>query len=55
MNDSSIKNIPWAFTGFPSEAFKKEVGNALLEYVQGNKKWDEIKTIVTDKWKSERD
>lgn len=54
MKDDSVKNIPWAFSSFPSEAFKKTTGNALLDYVQGNKKWEEIKTIITDKWKSER-
>lgn len=55
MNDAEIKNIPWSFSAFPSEAFKKEVGNALLDYAQGKKKWDEIKTIITNKWKSERE
>ncbi len=54
MKDDKYKNVPWAFTAFPSEAFKKDVGNALLDYVQGNKKWEEVKQIITDKWKSER-
>ena len=54
MKDDSVKNIPWIFTGFPSEAFKKEVGSSLLEYVQGNKKWDDVRKSITDKWKSER-
>ena len=31
------------------EEFKKAVGNALLDYVQGNKKRDEIKKIITGK------
>lgn len=53
LNDDKIEVIPWIFTAFPSEEFKKAVGNALLDYVQGNKKWDEIKKIITDKWKSE--
>lgn len=55
MNDDSVKNIPWAFTAFPSENFKKSVGSALLDYVQGEKKWDDVKSIIKDKWKSERD
>ncbi len=55
MKDDSVKNIPWAFSAFPSDAFKREVGNALLDYAQGTKKWDEIKKIITKKWKSERD
>ena len=54
MKDDSVKNIPWIFTGFPSEAFKKEVGSSLLDYVQGNKKWEDVRKSITDKWKSER-
>lgn len=55
MNDDSVENIGWIFTAFPSDEFKRAVGSALLDYVQGNKKWDEVKKIITDKWKSERD
>ncbi len=54
MTDSSVKNIPWAFSSFPSDAFKKDVGSALLDYVQGEKKWEDVKKVITDKWKSER-
>lgn len=55
MEDDKVKNIPWVFTAFPSEAFKKEVGNALLDYAQGSKKWSDVEKAVIDKWKSERD
>ena len=54
MADDSVKNIPWAFSSFPSDAFKKDVGSALLDYVQGEKKWEDVKKVITDKWKSER-
>ena len=54
MNDASVKNIPWAFSSFPSDAYKKDVGSALLDYVQGEKKWEDVKKVITDKWKSER-
>ena len=54
LSDSSYENIPWIFTAFPSEAFKKDVGNALLDYAQGSKKWDEVEKTVISKWKSER-
>lgn len=53
LNDESVKSIPWIFTSFPSESYKKSVGSALLDYVQGNKKWDEVKKTISDKWKSE--
>lgn len=55
MNDGAVKNIPWVFTAFPSDAFKRDVGSALLDYAQGTKKWDEVKNTVISKWKSERD
>lgn len=54
MNDQSVENIPWTFSAFPSEAFKREVGSALLDYAQGVKKWEDVKKIITEKWKSER-
>lgn len=55
MKEKDVKNIPWAFTAFPSDSFKREVGNGLLEYVQGDKKWEETVENTIKKWKSERD
>lgn len=55
MKDESTETVPWIFTAFPGEAYKKAVGSALLDYVQGGKKWEEVKSVVTDKWKSERE
>lgn len=54
MNDTSKENIPWIFTGFPSENFKTAFGDALLEYVQGSKTFEEVVEIVKNKWQSER-
>lgn len=47
-------SVVWTFAAFPSEDFKNYFGDALLEYVQGGKTWDEVVTIVKDSWKSER-
>lgn len=54
LNDDKKEIIPWIFTAFPSENFKKETGNALLEYVQGGKTYEEVRNTVKNKWKSER-
>ena len=54
MNDDSLTTVPWIFTSFPSEAYKKEVGSALNDYVQGDKKWEDVEKSITEKWKSER-
>lgn len=54
IKDTNIKNIPWVFSAMPSDAFKKEVGNQLLAYVQGDAQWEEIRSKIIEKWKSER-
>lgn len=54
LEKENINTIPWAFTGYPGESFKTDFGNALLEYVQGNKKWDEVVSEIKNFWKEER-
>lgn len=54
MNDNTLETVPWIFTSFPSDVFKTEVGGALLEYVQGNKKFEDVEQKVKSMWKSER-
>ncbi|HHZ06054.1 MAG TPA: ABC transporter substrate-binding protein [Clostridiales bacterium] len=49
-----IENPVWLFTAFPSEQFKSDFGAALLEYVQGQKTWDDVSKTVTESWKTER-
>ena len=54
MNDNTLETVPWIFTSFPSDVFKTEVGGALLEYVQGNKKFEDVEQKVKSMRKSER-
>lgn len=54
MKDENLETVPWVFTAFPGETFKKAVGNALLDYAQGKKEWDKIKDEIVKSWKSER-
>lgn len=54
MNDTSKQTLPWTFTAFPSDVFKKEVGDGLLQYVQGNREWHDVEGSIKSKWKSER-
>lgn len=51
--EKDVTSIPWTFAAFPSEDFKNQFGDALLEYAQGQKSWDEVVTIVTASWESE--
>ncbi len=53
MNKENINIIPWNFTVFPSQTFKSDFGSALLQYAQGTKNWNEVKTVFTNRWKSE--
>lgn len=46
--------VEWAFNSFPSLDFKNNVGDALLEYIQGSKSWDDVKKITVDSWKEAR-
>lgn len=55
MNKEGVESVPWAFLSFPSDAFKNYFGDALLEYVQGNRTWDEVVSIVRARWASERE
>lgn len=52
---TDVMSVPWNFTLFPSQTFKNDFGSALLQYAQGTKSWDEVKTLVVDRWKSESD
>ena len=52
--EKDVESVTWTFATFPSEEFKNAFGDALLEYVQDSKTWDEVVTIVKDSWKSER-
>lgn len=44
--------VEWVFNSFPSQEFKDDFGNALLEYVQGTKSFDDVKKVTVDGWKS---
>ena len=54
MNDDTKKNLTWDFVIFPSQQFKDDFGDALLEYASGRKQWDEVKDIVVRRWAAEK-
>jgi raffinose/stachyose/melibiose transport system substrate-binding protein len=53
MNKEGTTNVAWNFTVFPSQTFKDHFGAALLQYAQGKKSWDDVKSQVVNEWKSE--
>lgn len=53
--ENGKNNIPWAFTTFPSQTFKDNFGSGLLEYAQGTMSWDDVKALVIEQWKVEKE
>ncbi len=53
MNNADVTTIPWNFTVFPSQTFKEDFGSSLLQYAQGTKEWDKVKSDFVSGWKSE--
>ena len=54
MEKDGVSSVAWTFAAFPSEEFKNFFGDALLEYVQDSKTWEEVATVVKDSWKAEK-
>lgn len=54
LSDDDLYNVDWNFTTFPSQTFKDDFGAALLEYCNGNMKWEDVKKLVIEEWASEK-
>ena len=54
MEKDGVVSVAWTFAAFPSEAFKNYFGDALLEYAQGSKTWEDVADIVVTHWASEK-
>jgi len=52
--DKDVNSVEWTFAAFPSEEFKNQFGNALLEYAQGNFDWQQVTDTVKEAWASEK-
>ncbi|MGL5316259.1 MAG: ABC transporter substrate-binding protein [Peptostreptococcaceae bacterium] len=55
MGNTDLYNVDWNFVSFPSQTFKDDFGAALLEYCNGNMKWEDVKKLVVDEWASEKE
>lgn len=53
--ESGKTSVSWNFTTFPSQTFKDDFGAALLEYCNGNMKWDDVADLVRTEWKTEKE
>jgi len=53
IDKEGVKSVPWTFAAFPSEQFKNDFGDALLEYAQGSQDWNYVVNVVKTSWASE--
>ena len=53
MNKEDVYTVPWVFSVFPGQSFKNDVGAGLLQYAQGTKTWEDVKTVFVNRWKEE--
>ena len=53
--ESGKTSVSWNFTTFPSQTFKDDYGASLLEYANGNKKWDAVVSDTVAEWASEKE
>ncbi len=53
LEKDEVYNIPWSFTVFPGQQFKTDFGAALLQYAQGSKSWNDVKSTFVNRWKEE--
>lgn len=54
LSTPGLYNVAWNFTVFPNQTFKNNFGAALLQYAQGTMKWDAVKQLFVDQWKTEK-
>lgn len=52
--ESGKTSVAWAFTVFPSQTFKDDLGAALLEYCNGNMTWDDVASTFVTRWAEEK-
>ncbi|WP_419725967.1 ABC transporter substrate-binding protein [Terrisporobacter petrolearius] len=55
LENKDLYNVDWNFVSFPSQTFKDDFGAALLEYANGNMKWEDVKSKVVNEWASEKE
>lgn len=53
-NSKGANSVVWTFAAFPSENFKNAFGDALLEYSQGSRSWDDVVKTVKESWQTEK-
>lgn len=54
MNKPGVTSVMWVFNAIPSEVWKDNLGDTLLQYFEGKLDWATVKATAVDGWKVER-
>ena len=53
MNKDGVTSVDWVFQGIPSEQWKADFAQAMLEYINGNQGWDNVVSTAQSAWTRE--
>ena len=53
MNKDGVTAVPWVFGGIPSEQWKADFAQAMLEYINGRYTWDQVTAAAQEAWARE--
>jgi len=54
MNKPGVTSVMWVFNAIPSEEWKNQLGDALLQYFEGKVDWATVKATAVDAWTAEK-
>ena len=54
MNKPGITSVIWVFNAIPSEEWKNQFGDAMLQYFEGKIDWSAVKATAVDAWAAEK-
>lgn len=54
MNKPGVTSVMWVFNAIPSEEWKNQLGDALLQYFEGKVDWATVKATAVDAWAAEK-
>ncbi len=54
MNKDGVSSVLWVFNAIPSEEWKNQFGDAMLQYFEGKQDWAAVEKVAVDAWASER-
>jgi raffinose/stachyose/melibiose transport system substrate-binding protein len=54
MNKDGVSSVIWTFNSIPSEEWKNQFGDAMLQYFEGKLDWDAVEKTAIDGWATEK-